>query len=68
MMSQVGKERVCDVLQCNGPFLHPGESTTMEVEWGRYKIDQNDFAHFTSQSDNDMQPSTVMVLVERGSM
>ena len=48
------------------PFLNPGESTTMEMGWGRYKMDKNDRAHFASRSDNmkNMQPATVMVLVE----
>ena len=34
---------------------------------GRYEIDQDELAHFASRSDNDMknmQPSTLMVLVE----
>ena len=38
---------------------------------GRYEMDQDDLAHFASRSDNDMkntQPSTVRVLIERGSM
>ena len=38
---------------------------------GRNKMDKNDLAHFASRSGNDMkntQPSTVMMLVERGSM
>ena len=38
---------------------------------GRYEMDQDDLAHFASSSDNDTkntQPSTAMLLVERGSM
>ena len=38
---------------------------------GKYEMDKNDHAHFASRSDNDMknmQPSTKMMLIERGSM
>ena len=64
LMSQVGKVYVCDVLD---RFFILGNQPQWRWGGGRYKMDKNDLADFASQSDNDMknmQPSTLMVLVE----
>ena len=40
MMSLVGRECVCDLLQCNGLSLHTGESTAMELEVGKIQDEE----------------------------